>query len=356
MIDKLNEIKRRWEELGRRLADYTAEPKEYVRLAKEYRRLEGIVRSFDRWQALEKDLQEHREIIEGGSNYDWELVELAKEELPQLTEQTDNLAEELKLLLLPPDANDERDIIMEIRAGTGGEEAGLFAGDLYRMYRRYADSKGWKTEILSSSPSELGGFKEIIFSISGDGVYSRLKYESGVHRVQRVPLTEASGRIHTSAATVAVMPEAEEVEVEIEAEDLRIDVYRSTGHGGQSVNTTDSAVRVTHLPTGLVVTCQDEKSQLKNKVKALKVLRARLYDKALQEQESKEAALRRQMVSSGDRSAKIRTYNYPQGRITDHRIKKTVYRLEEVMEGELEEFIEALRLADSAEQLAKLEV
>jgi len=355
MLDKLREIKVKWEEMGQRMAEAAADPKEYGKLAKEYRRLDGMVRAFDRWLNLEKDLREHREIIEGGNKYDRELVELAREELPGMEEAAGKLEEELKLMLVPPDPNDERDIVVEIRAGTGGEEAGLFAGDLYRMYRRYAEVMGWKVDVLSSSPSDLGGFKEIIFSVNGEGVYSRLKYESGVHRVQRVPQTEASGRIHTSAATVAVMPEAEEVEVAIRPEDLRIDVYRSTGHGGQSVNTTDSAVRVTHIPTGLVVTCQDEKSQLKNKVKALKVLRARLYDTAMREQESKEAAMRRQMVSTGDRSAKIRTYNFPQGRITDHRIKMTVYQLEAVMDGKLGEFVEALRLAASAERLAKVE-
>jgi peptide chain release factor 1 len=244
---------------------------------------------------------------------------------------------------------------MEIRAGTGGEEAGLFAGDMFRMYRRYAERKGWKLETLSSSPSDLGGFKEVIFSLSGEGVFSRMKFESGVHRVQRVPETEASGRIHTSAASVAVLPEADEVEVEIKGEDLRIDVFRSHGPGGQHVNKTDSAVRITHLPTGIVVSCQDEKSQLKNKVKAMKVLRARILDKTTSEQEAKEAEMRRQMVGSGDRSAKIRTYNYPQNRVTDHRIGLTLYRLNELMDGDLDELVEQLHLAERSAHLASLE-
>jgi len=254
-------------------------------------------------------------------------------------------------LLIPKDPNDSRDIIMEIRAGTGGDEAGLFVGDLFRMYQRYIEAKNWKIEILNLNPQGVGGFKEIIFAVSGKDVYGKLKYESGVHRVQRVPITETSGRIHTSAASVAVLPEPEEVEIAINPHDLKIDVYRSSGPGGQSVNTTDSAVRVTHIPTGMVVTCQDEKSQHKNKAKALTVLRARLYEKRLEEEAAKITATRRSMVSTGDRSAKIRTFNFPQNRVTDHRINLTLYKLEQILEGALDEFIDQLAMADRAEKL-----
>jgi peptide chain release factor 1 len=258
---------------------------------------------------------------------------------------------ELKRLLVPRDPDDDKDVIVEIRAGTGGDEASLFAAELYRMYAKHAERKGWRQEVLSSSPSEVGGFKEIIFQLSGESVYREMKFESGVHRVQRVPDTEASGRIHTSAATVAVLPEVEDVEVDIQEKDLRVDVYRAGGPGGQGVNTTDSAVRITHLPSGLVVTCQDERSQIKNRAKALRVLRARLYDAKLQEQQSKLASQRKAQVSTGDRSAKIRTYNFPQSRVTDHRINLTLYRLPDVMEGDLEELTGALTAADQAERL-----
>jgi peptide chain release factor 1 len=265
------------------------------------------------------------------------------------------MEEELKVLLIPKDPQDSRNAIVEIRAGTGGDEAGLFAGDLFRMYEYYAEKNGWKIDIMSSNPQGIGGFREIIFNITGQEVYGAMKYEAGVHRVQRVPSTEASGRIHTSAASVAVLPEAGDIDVDIDPNDLRIDVYRSSGPGGQSVNTTDSAVRITHEPTGLVVTCQDEKSQHKNRAKALKVLRARLYERALEEEQAKLTAERRSMVSTGDRSAKIRTYNFPQGRVTDHRIGLTVYRLEEVLQGDLDEFTEQLKLADRAEKLKHME-
>ena len=253
-------------------------------------------------------------------------------------------------------SSDLKNVVVEIRAGTGGEEAGLFAGDLYRMYKRYAERNHWKIENLSSSPSDLGGFKEIIFSLAGDDIYSRMKFESGVHRVQRVPATEASGRIHTSASSVAVLPEADEVEVEIDPNDLRIDVFRSTGPGGQSVNTTDSAVRITHIPSGLVVSCQDEKSQHKNKARALRVLRARLYDLAMKEHDAKEAAMRKKMIGSGERSEKIRTYNFPQSRVTDHRINLTLYRLDQILDGDIDELMEELKLADRTERLANLEM
>jgi peptide chain release factor 1 len=264
------------------------------------------------------------------------------------------LEDELKILLLPKDPNDDKDVIVEIRGGTGGDEAALFAADLMRMYMRYAEQNGWQTEIMSSSPTDLGGFKEVIFSVQGRGAYSRLKYESGVHRVQRIPDTEASGRIHTSTATVAVLPEAEEVELEIKPDDLRVDVFRSTGHGGQSVNTTDSAVRITHIPTGMVVTCQDEKSQLKNREKALRVLRARLLDELESEQKAELDEARRVQVGSGERSERIRTYNYPQNRLTDHRINLTLYRLGEILEGNIDEVIDALMAVEQSERLKKI--
>ena len=354
MIRMIQRVKNHREELGEKMVKAASDHKAYSKLAKEYSRLERIIEASEKLQKLENEIQGNKEIIE--SEEDEELMELAREELPELETKRDDLENEMKLMLLPPDPRDNRNIIVEIRAGTGGQEAGLFAGDLYRMYRRFAERNRWKMETLSSSPSDLGGFKEIIFSIAGEGIYSQMKFESGVHRVQRVPVTEASGRIHTSAATVAVLPEAQEVEVEINPDDLKIDVFRSSGPGGQSVNTTDSAVRITHIPTGLAVSCQDEKSQLKNKVQALKVLRARLYNMALIEQEAKEAQMRKRMVSTGDRSAKIRTYNFPQGRVTDHRIKLTLYRLEEIMDGDIGELVENLRIADSEERLANLEM
>jgi peptide chain release factor 1 len=354
MLDKYPEIEQKFREIGEAMTQAVSDPKDYAKLAKEYRRLEEIVEVFQKLQSVENEIRGHKEIIQEES--DEELLELAKAELPDLENKRAGIEAELTLLLIPPDPRDARDVVVEIRAGTGGVEASLFSADLFRMYRRFSERKHWKLEILSSSPSELGGFKEIIFSISGNSIYSKMKFESGVHRVQRVPETEASGRIHTSAATVAVLLEPEEVDVEVNQEDLKIDVYRSTGAGGQHVNTTDSAVRITHLPTGLVVTCQDERSQIKNRAKALKVLRARLYDIAIKEQEAKEAEMRRQMVSTGDRSAKIRTYNFPQNRITDHRIRLTLYRLEEVLDGDLEELVDALQVAESSQALANLEI
>lgn len=356
MLDKLRDIKRRYDSMTEKMAEAASDPVEYGKLAKEYSHLQDIVQAYYRFEKLNSDIEGNKELIFHHAPGDEELAEMAKAELPAMEEEFAKLEKEIKLLLLPPDPNDDRNIIMEIRAGTGGEEAGLFAGDLYRMYRKFAEERGWKAEVLSSSPSELGGFKEIIVSITGKGAYSLLKFESGVHRVQRVPVTETSGRIHTSASSVVVMPEAEDVEVDINPDDLKVDVYRSSGHGGQSVNTTDSAVRITHIPTGTVVTCQDERSQLKNKIRAMKILRARLYDAAVKEQVSKEADARKKMVSTGDRSAKIRTYNFPQGRVTDHRIKLTLYRLPAIMEGALDELIESIRLADSADQLSNLDV
>jgi len=351
MIEILEKVQERYRELTLLLSDpqVLQDQNRYKKVAKEQAELTEIVELYSQLKQVLKQMEED-EKIESGSQ-DKELVELAKAELEELEEKKKKLEEKLKLLLIPKDPNDSKNTIVEIRAGTGGEEAALFAADLYRMYTKYSEKKGWRTEILGSNPTGLGGFKEIIFSVEGEKVYKNLKYESGVHRVQRVPKTEASGRIHTSAASVAVLPEAEEVDIEIKPEDLKIDVFRSSGPGGQSVNTTDSAVRITHLPTNTVVTCQDEKSQLKNKNKALKVLRARLLDKARTEQEEKIARQRKSMVKTGDRSEKIRTYNFPQNRITDHRIGLTLHRLEDVLSGDLDELIAVLEREEQAEKL-----
>lgn len=351
MFEQLEKIEKRYRNLSEEMArpEIASDPEQFRKLSKEYRDLEEIVDVFKAYKEVKSNLIEAEEILHDGE--DDELVAMAQMEKEELTDKELELEEQLKFLLIPKDPNDSKDIVVEIRAGAGGDEAALFAADLYRMYTRYAETVGGKHEILSSNPTGIGGFKEIIFSVTGEDVYGKLKYESGVHRVQRIPETESSGRIHTSTATVAVLPEAEEVDVDIDPNDLKIDVYRSSGPGGQSVNTTDSAVRITHQPSGLVVSCQDEKSQHKNKAKALKVLRSRLLDIAIQEQQSKMAADRRSQVGSGDRSAKIRTYNYPQGRITDHRIKLTLHRLEEVLNGDLAELIEGMRLADQTEKL-----
>ncbi|RKY57440.1 MAG: peptide chain release factor 1, partial [Candidatus Latescibacterota bacterium] len=314
--------------------------------------LERTVELIKEYRSILRDIEEAEEILREGE--DGDLETLAKEELKELKERKEKLEDELKLLLLPKDPEDAKDVILEVRAGTGGEEAALFAADLARMYTRYAERKGWKVEPMDSNPTELGGFKEVVFAISGEDVYRHLKYESGVHRVQRVPITESGGRIHTSAASVVVLPQAEEVEVEINPEDIRIDVFRSSGPGGQSVNTADSAVRIVHIPTGIVVQCQDERSQLQNKRKALQVLRARLLDMKRQEQEREIAERRRSSVRTGDRSVKIRTYNFPQNRVTDHRINLTLYRLEEILDGDLDELIEALWRADQEERLAEM--
>lgn len=350
MIEKLAEVEKRYEQLEQMLSDpqLLSQQKEYSRVAKERAELEELVSCYREWKRTEQEIEENRELLK---EKDEALRELAKEELSTLREKKEELESRVKILLLPKDPNDNKNVILEIRAGTGGEEAALFAAALFRMYSRYAESRRWRVEVMSSNPTGLGGFKEIITLIEGRGAYSRLKFEGGVHRVQRVPATEASGRIHTSAVTVAVLPEADEVEVEIDPKDLRIDVFRSSGPGGQSVNTTDSAVRVTHLPTGLVVSCQDEKSQHKNKAKGLKILRARLLEKKQQEQRSEIAATRRLMVGSGDRSERIRTYNFPQGRVTDHRINLTLYKLDRIVEGELDEVVEALITHHQAEAL-----
>jgi len=351
MLTKLRKIEKRYEDLQGLLSDpaiinnYSV----YQKYAKEHADISDIVQTYREYVNITSQIEDNKDLLKDG---DEELRAMAKEEATQLREMHQVLEEKLKILLLPTDPNDERNVFLEIRAGTGGDEAGLFAGDLFRMYTRYAERCSWKVEVINSSLSGgVGGFKEVILLIEGDGAYSRLKYESGVHRVQRVPVTEAQGRIHTSAVTVAVLPEAEDVEVKIDPNDLRIDVYRSTGHGGQSVNTTDSAVRITHLPTGLVVTCQDEKSQHKNKAKALKVLRARLFEQMSEEQDAAISETRKQQVGSGDRSQRIRTYNFPQGRMTDHRIGLTMYNLENVLDGDINAIIDALNTFYQAEAL-----
>ncbi len=351
MFDKLKEIEKRYNELGEQLTDpeVLSDPRKLRDISKERSDLEEIIRVLHQYQGVIKNLEEDRELLQ--ETNDAELREMAAAEIEELEQKQRELEEKLKYLLIPRDPNDDRNAILEIRAGTGGDEAGLFAGDLFRMYSRYAERKGWKIEVLSSNPQGIGGFKEIIAMVSGKGAYGRLKYEAGVHRVQRVPVTEQSGRIHTSAASVAVLPEAEEVDIDIDPNDLRIDVFRSSGPGGQSVNTTDSAVRITHIPTGLVVTCQDEKSQHKNKAKALKVLRSRLLEMKREEEQKKLTETRRKMVSTGDRSAKIRTYNFPQGRVTDHRIGLTVYQLEEVLDGDLDFIIDSLATEEKNAQL-----
>jgi peptide chain release factor 1 len=350
MLERLQEVERRYEELERLVVDpaVIANRREFAALGRERAGLEETVARYRERKQLARDVDEHRELL---ADADPELRAIAKAELPALEERLAALDETLRRLLLPKDPNDDRNTVLEIRAGTGGDEAALFAADLFRMYSRYAERQGWKVEILSSSPTGIGGFKEVIALVQGKGAFSRLKFEGGVHRVQRVPTTEAQGRIHTSAVTVAVLPEAEDVEIDIPDKDLRIDVFRSSGPGGQSVNTTDSAVRVTHLPTNIVVTCQDEKSQHKNKAKALKVLRARLLDRAREEQQAKIAANRKAMVGSGDRSEKIRTYNFPQTRVTDHRVNVTLHQLDRVLDGDLDTIVDALATAQQEEQL-----
>jgi len=351
MFEKLEEVEHRYETLSHLLGqpELITRQEEYQKAAREYAELGKVVDLYRRLRRLEEEIKGSQHLLD--HEEDEEMKRLAKEEVNRLTQERERVGEELKMALLPKDPNDEKNILLEIRAGTGGEEAGLFAGDLFRMYSKHAEKRGWRMEILSRHYAGVGGFKEIIALIEGKGVYSRLKFESGVHRVQRVPVTESQGRIHTSTVTVAILPEAEEVDVQIDPNDLRIDIFRSSGPGGQSVNTTDSAVRITHLPTGIVVSCQDEKSQHKNKAKGLKILRARLLDKARQEKQLEISEKRRSQVGTGDRSERIRTYNFPQGRVTDHRIGLTLYRLESILEGDLDEIIGALTTHYQAEAL-----
>jgi len=350
MFQKLHEVENRFQELERLLSDpkVLANPKEMQKLARERAELSKLVESYRVYKKVSEEILTSQELLEES---DEEMRDLAKAEISKLKEKQTVLEQEMKILLLPRDPRDEKNIFLEIRAGTGGEEAALFAAELFRMYGKYAEANRWRVEVMSQNPTGLGGFKEIIALIEGKGVFSRLKYESGVHRVQRVPVTESSGRIHTSAVTVAVLPEADEVEIEINPNDLRIDVYRSSGPGGQSVNTTDSAVRITHLPTGMVVTCQDEKSQHKNKAKALKVLRARLLDQLVEEQATEISEARKNQVGSGDRSERVRTYNFPQNRVTDHRIGLTLHRLDSFLEGNIAEMIDALNTHYQTEAL-----
>jgi peptide chain release factor 1 len=351
MIEKLDEIKRRFEEVAELIVDpqTMTDMKKYAQLNKEYKELEKIVSKYNEYTQVLNNIESAREVLRTEKDLDFR--EMAKAELEELQPKRDQVEEELKQMLIPKDPNDSRNVILEIRAGTGGDEAALFAGDLFRMYQRFCEQQNWKMELLDYTDGSAGGYKEIVCNVSGEDVFGMLKYEAGVHRVQRVPSTETQGRIHTSAASVAVLPEAEEVEVEINMNDIRKDTFCSSGPGGQSVNTTYSAIRLTHIPSGLVVQCQDEKSQIKNFEKALKVLRSRLYELELQKHADEVGAARRSMVGNGDRSDKIRTYNYPQSRVTDHRIGYTVYNLPAVMDGAISDFIEELRIADNAERL-----
>lgn len=352
MFENLTVFVNRLEELNQRMFDpvVAADAKGYAELMKEYKNLEPIVEKYREYLKAVQTVEDSTEML-GESGLEREMKEMIQQELDDAKDQVERTAEELKILLLPRDPNDERNVIMEIRGGAGGEEAALFSARLFRMYSMYATRRGWKTELLNVNETELGGYKEISFQIMGDGAYSRLKYESGVHRVQRVPETETQGRIHTSTATVAVLPEVDDVEIEINPADLQIDTYRASGAGGQHVNKTESAIRITHLPTGTVVECQDERSQFKNKDKAMKVLRSRLYEAKQREQDAQVAQQRKSQVGTGDRSERIRTYNFPQGRLTDHRIGLTIYRLEEMLSGDLDEVIDALITADRARQL-----
>lgn len=354
MFERLEGIEKRYQELEDQLGrpEVVNDRERYPKYVREHAELGKIVAAYREYKQVAEELEQSRELL---SDRDPGIKELAKNEIETLTARQEQLARQLKKLLVPKDPNDDKNVILEIRAGTGGEEAGLFAGDLFRMYNRYAEAKGWQVEIMDVHWTDSGGIKEVIVMVKGKGVFSHLKYESGTHRVQRVPATEAQGRIHTSAVTVAVLPEAEDVEVHIDPNDIQVDVYRSSGPGGQSVNTTDSAVRITHLPSGLVVTCQDEKSQHKNKAKALKVLRARLYDLQLREQNEKISQERRSQVGSGDRSERIRTYNFPQGRVTDHRIGLTLYKLDQVLQGDLDEIIDELAASYQAQALQNAE-
>lgn len=355
MFDRLEEILIRQEELMQELNDpaLTADPSRFRRLMKEQADLAPIAEAYSSYKKAKQTVQDSLDLLE--EENDPEMRDMLKEELSTAKTEVSDLEKKLKILLLPKDPNDEKNVIVEIRAGAGGEEAALFAADLYRMYVRFAERCRWKVETMSFNESGIGGMKEVVFMITGHGAYSRMKYESGVHRVQRVPETESGGRIHTSTATVAIMPEAQEVDVVIDMNDCRFDVFRASGNGGQCVNTTDSAVRLTHIPTGIVISCQDEKSQLKNKDKAMKILRAKLYELERSRAQNEQAQERRSQIGSGDRSEKIRTYNFPQSRVTDHRIKLTLYRLDAVLDGDLFELIDSLTAADQAEQLLKLQ-
>jgi len=355
LIEKLEKIKERYELVNQQLSDPAVlnDRKKMITLGKERSELEEIVQVYKNYKNVLDNLKGNKELID--AREDTELVEMAELELEDLNKQKENLEEEIKIILLPKDPNDDKSVIMEIRAGTGGDEAALFAGDLFRMYTRFAENKEWKTEMIDINDTGLGGIKEVVFSLEGPNVYGDLKFESGVHRVQRVPETEGSGRVHTSAASVAVLPEVEDIQVEINPGDLKIDIFRSGGAGGQSVNKLETAIRITHLPTKIVVSCQDERSQLKNKQKAMKVLKARLYDFELKKHTDRISAKRKLMVGSGDRSDKIRTYNFPQNRITDHRIGLTLYNLSNIMEGDLSELIEQIKIADRAEKLQAIE-
>lgn len=355
MFDKLEAIVERFNEINEQLTnpEVVNDQNKYRKLMKEQSDLEPIVEAFEEYKKCKETIDESLMILDEESEED--IKDLAKEEMNEAKERQAQLEDELKILLLPKDENDDKNVVVEIRGGAGGDEAALFAAELYRMYCMYADNMGWKTELISLNENGVGGFKEVVFMVNGKGAYSKLKYESGVHRVQRIPVTESGGRIHTSTATVAVMPEAEEVDVEIDMNDCRFDVFRASGNGGQCVNTTDSAVRLTHIPTGIVISCQDEKSQLKNKDKALKVLRARLYELECQKKQDEESAARKSQIGTGDRSEKIRTYNFPQGRVTDHRIKLTSHRLEQILNGDIEELIDGCIAADQAAKLAQVE-
>lgn len=352
MLDKLIKVEERFEDINAMLceSDVVADISRYKKLMQELKVLTPIVEKYRQFKSAQETLQEARDMLEAGG-LDKDFREMVQEEFEDAGRKTEIYREELKVLLLPRDPNDDKNVIVEIRGGAGGEEASLFAGVLFRMYSMYAETKGWKAEILNSNPTELGGFKEISFSISGDGAYSRFKFESGVHRVQRVPETESQGRIHTSTVTVAVLPEAEEVDVEINPADLQIDTYRSGGAGGQHVNKTESAIRITHIPTGTVVECQDERSQHKNKDRAMKILRSKILEAEMEKQHDAIAGERKAQVGTGDRSERIRTYNYPQGRVSDHRINLTLYRIEAILNGDLDEIIDALVTADTAEKL-----
>ncbi|MBN2638727.1 MAG: peptide chain release factor 1 [Bacteroidales bacterium] len=351
MLDKLEAIKNSWEEIAEQMSDPEAmkDMKRFVKLNKDYKDLEPIVKAYKEYKELVENIAGTKEMLQ--TEQDADFREMAKEELEGLEERKEQLEEEIRLLLIPKDPQDSKNAVMEIRAGTGGDEASIFAGDLFRMYQKYCETKGWKVEVVELNEGTAGGFKEVVFDVIGDGAYGILKFESGVHRVQRVPKTETQGRIHTSAASVVVLPEADEFDIELHDKDIRKDTYCSSGPGGQSVNTTYSAIRLTHIPSGLVVTCQDEKSQIKNLAKAMKVLRTRLYEQEYSKYLEEISSKRKTMVSTGDRSAKIRTYNWPQGRVTDHRINLTLYNLQPIIDGDIQELIDKLQMAENAERL-----